>query len=207
MGALLDPDLERILSLRPDLVVVYRSQTDCARSSGGRRIPVFVYRHAGLADVTATMRRLGERIGSGPEAERLATNIERRIEAVRAASAKAGAVRGRWWSSGATRCAARNLRERRGRLHPRHGDAAGGDNVFADVKREAVQATTELILARAPDVILELRAAPMDRAAKEKEVAHVELAGAVPAVRIGRVHILDDARTVVPGPRVAEAPS
>ena len=55
--------------------------------------------------------------------------------------------------------------------------AAGGDNVFADVKREAVQATTELILARAPEVILELRAEPLDPAAEAEGGAHVELAG------------------------------
>ena len=36
-------------------------------------------------------------------------------------------------------------------------EAAGGTNVFADVKRQSVQATTELILARKPEVILEMR--------------------------------------------------
>ena len=37
-------------------------------------------------------------------------------------------------------------------------DVAGGTNVFADVKNQAVQASTEQILARRPDVILETRA-------------------------------------------------
>ena len=41
-------------------------------------------------------------------------------------------------------------------------DAAGGANVFADIDRESVQATTELVLARAPDVILEVRSADID---------------------------------------------
>ena len=186
VGALLDPDVERILSLRPDLVVVYRSQTDVLAQLGRAQIPLFVYSHAGLADVTATMRRLGERIGSGTEAERLATEIERRIEAVRAASAKAArpktlvvfgrdafALRGIYASGGV------------GFVHDMV-TAAGGDNVFADAKREAVQATTELIIARAPEVILELRAEPMDRAAKEKEVRTWSSLASVPAVRSGR---------------------
>ena len=68
VGALLDPDVERILSLRPDLVVVYRSQTDVLAQLGRAGIPSFVYSHAGLADVTVTMRRLGERIGSSSHA-------------------------------------------------------------------------------------------------------------------------------------------
>ena len=61
--------------------------------------------------------------------------------------------------------------------------AAGGDNVFADAKREAIQATTELIIARAPEMILELRAEPMDRGAKEKEVRTWSSLVSVPAVR------------------------
>ena len=38
-------------------------------------------------------------------------------------------------------------------------DAAGGEDVFSDIQKESVQAATEMILARAPDVIIELDAA------------------------------------------------
>ena len=54
--------------------------------------------------------------------------------------------------------------------------AAGGDNVFADLKQQAVQATTELIIARRPDVILELRADPLDAGQLAREVGGVEAA-------------------------------
>jgi hypothetical protein len=49
-------------------------------------------------------------------------------------------------------------------------EAAGGANVFADVDRESVQATTELILARAPEVIPEVCSADIltaEEAARE----------------------------------------
>jgi iron complex transport system substrate-binding protein len=82
--------------------------------------------------------------------------------------------------------------------------AAGGTNVFADVQQEAVQATTELIIARRPDVIIELRAEPLppDDEAKERNVW--KSVASIPAVRNDRVHIITDRRTVIPGPRVAE---
>ena len=35
-------------------------------------------------------------------------------------------------------------------------EAAGGTNVFADVKRQSIQTTSELAVARAPDVIIEI---------------------------------------------------
>jgi iron complex transport system substrate-binding protein len=83
-------------------------------------------------------------------------------------------------------------------------DAAGGDNVFLDVKQQAVQATTELILARRPDVILELRGDPMPRDIRAKEIDVWRALASLPAVRSNRVYLIDQQMTVVPGPRVGE---
>ena len=60
--------------------------------------------------------------------------------------------------------------------------AAGGENVFADMKRQAVQATTELILARRPEVILELRGDPIAPDEERKELAVWQQLASVPAV-------------------------
>ena len=84
-------------------------------------------------------------------------------------------------------------------------EVAGGDNVFADVKRQSVQATSELILARRPEVILEIRSDAIPAGQREQEIAVWKGLPAVPAVRNGRVELIADPRTVVPGPRVAEA--
>jgi iron complex transport system substrate-binding protein len=83
-------------------------------------------------------------------------------------------------------------------------DAAGGDNVFADIPRESVQASTELILARAPEAIVELRTTELVGAADSARSPWQRLAS-VPAVRRGRVHALSGDYLVVPGPRMADA--
>jgi iron complex transport system substrate-binding protein len=204
VGALLDPDLERILSLRPDLVAVYGSQTDLRKQLDRAGVPIFVYSHAELADVTVTIRALGDRVGASDRAAALIGDIERRITAVRQRTAgqprprtlivfgrESGTLRGIYASGGY------------GFVHDMV-TAAGGDNVFADVKQESVQATTELILARRPEVILELRAEPLDPGMEKKERAVWNTLASVPAVRNGRVHIITDRRTVIPGPRVGE---
>jgi iron complex transport system substrate-binding protein len=205
VGALIDPDLERIISLRPDLVVAYGSQGELEAQLARARIPVFVYSHAGLADVTATLRAVGTRVGRAAEADRLAADIERRIAAVRARTAKRPrprtlivfgreplALRGIYASGGV------------GFVHD-IVQAAGGDNVFGDVRREAVQATTEQILARKPELILELRADRLPPDVLERERRVWDTLASVPAVKSGRVRIVIDVRTVVPGPRVPEA--
>ncbi len=73
------------------------------------------------------------------------------------------------------------------------------------MKRQAVQATTELILSRRPDVILDLRGEEFSSETKTRETAVWQALRSVPAVRTGRVYFIADQRTVVPGPRVAEA--
>jgi iron complex transport system substrate-binding protein len=85
-------------------------------------------------------------------------------------------------------------------------EAAGGENIFADVKLQAVQASTEQIIARHPDVILEIRAAnsAFPTGDREAELKVWQALAAVPAVRSGRVEFLFDDRIVIPGPRVVE---
>jgi iron complex transport system substrate-binding protein len=154
--------------------------------------------------VTATMRQLGSRVGSADRANAVASDIERRIDAARkrvsgprpktlvVIGRDALSLRGIYASGGI------------GFIHDML-TAAGGDNVFADLKREAVQATTEQILASAPEAILELHADPMDDGMKAKELKVWAALASVPAVRNQRIYIIGDPRTVIPGPRVADA--
>jgi len=205
VGALIDPDVERILSLHPDLVIVFATQTTLREQLARAQIPIYVYNHAGLADVFTTIRDVGARVGHERAAADLTSRLEARIDAVRKRitgrrrpqtlivfDREKLALRGIFASGGI------------GFIHDMV-DAAGGENVFADVKQQAVQATTELILARRPDVVLELRADPLDAAMRAQELAVWSALSSLPAVRTSRVYFLDDQKTVVPGPRVADA--
>ena len=206
VGALIDPNVERILSLKPDLVIVYGTQADLKAQLARAGIGIFDYRHAGLADVTTTIREIGTRTGNAERANALAASIERGLEDIRSRvkdqqrprtllvfGRERLALRGIYASGGV------------GFLHDML-TIAGGDNVFASVKVQAVQANTEQILAQRPDVIVETRAAnnafPMGERQAELDVW--KSLAAVPAVRNGRVHFLFDDRVVIPGPRVVE---
>lgn len=204
VGALLDPDLERMLRLRPDLVIAYATQSDLLRQLARAGIPVYRYRHEGLPDVTATIRELGARIGREDAAEAVVRGIESQLADIRRRVAgrsrprtlivlarEALALRGIYASGGI------------GFVHDMV-ETAGGENVFSDVQRESLQATSEVILARRPDVILDLRADRLPAGQAEKEVGVWASLSAIPAVRSGRIVLIQDPRVVVPGPRVGE---
>lgn len=205
VGALLDPDTERIITLRPDLVIAYGSQADLQSQLTRASIPFFDYRHGGLAHIMATMRTMGERTGHVAEAEKAARAIEARIAAVRTAvkgkprprtllvfDRQAGTLQNIYASAG------------RGFLHDML-DVAGGDDVLADIDKESAQVSIENILTRRPDVILELRSADsLPDAAVQRELASWSSLASVPAVKNRRVIILVGKGLTVPGPRVAD---
>ena len=206
VGGLIDPDMERIFSLRPDLVILHGSQQDQIQQLTRASIPVFSYTHGGLTDTLSVIRELGARTGHATDAERVVSEIEQRLAGVRARTS--GRTRPRvLLVFGREPRSLRNIYASGGFgfLHDML-EAAGGDNVFADVRRESVQLTSEAIVTAAPDVIIELtyndRMTPDTQAA---EIAVWNRLPAIPAVRNKRVHLLLGNQFVVPGPRLAEA--
>ncbi len=206
VGALLDPDVERVLSLTPDLVAIYGSQSDLRQQLRRAAIPIYEYRHAGLADILSTMRDLGRITGHAASADAEAAAIERALADIRTRTAARPPLRA-LLVFGREPGALRNIYAAGGKGFLNDMlTAAGGVNVFADLAQESVQATTELLLTRAPDVILEVREGPVYTDARVRQsIAEWGRLASIPAVQRGRVHVVSGDGLVVPGPRVAQA--
>lgn len=205
MGGLFDPNFESILAIRPDLAIVYGSQEELIGRLGRAKIPIFSYRHAGLSDITETLRAVGKRTGHATEADKLALQIEADLAAVRTSvgdrprprtlivfGREEASMRGLYVSGGI------------GFLHDML-ELAGGANVMADVKREGLQLSLEQLLARAPEVVIELRVTERWSPEREARERAAWESVSIPAARSGRVHLLPDEFLTVPGPRVAAA--
>ena len=206
VGGLLDPDVERILSLKPDLVVLYNTQVELKQRLDRAGIDYYSYEHRALPDITTTLRTIGARIGSAARANSAAAGIEGAIAAIR--QSVIGLPRPRTLLVfERDRSSLRNVYASGGYgfLHDML-EAAGGANVFADVMRQSVDVSTEMMLARQPDVVIELWYGDLG---KDLDLARQAQAwnvlGAVPAVRNRRVYELTGDEFVVPGPRVVAA--
>jgi len=206
VGGLLDPSVERILAIKPDLVIVYATQRELIERLDRAGIPYFNYQHKALPDIMTTIRAIGARIGSPSQAEAVASGMERSLGEIRAKAAALprpatllvferdpASLRNVFASGGY------------GFLHDML-EIAGGRNVFADVKKQAVQASTEMLIASKPDVIIELLYGDsLKNADIATELRAWDVLAAVPAVRAHRVLALTGDEFVVPGPRVVEA--
>jgi iron complex transport system substrate-binding protein len=204
VGALLDPDTERILSLKPDLVVVYGSQTDLQTQFARAGIRTYVYRHGGVAKTLDTISGLGQVTGHTAGAARVVANLRAKLDRIRRVVAgrarprtllvltrQPGSLRVLYASGGV------------GFLHDLL-EAAGAANVFSDIRRESAQPSQETLLTRRPDVVVELQAAATVADTNEARRVWSTLSS-IPAVQANRIHVLTGAYLVTPGPRLGDA--
>jgi iron complex transport system substrate-binding protein len=207
VGALLDPDTERILSLRPDLVIVYGSQTDADARFRKAGIRTFNYRHGAKDAILATfdtITALGAATGHDAQAREVVTRISTGLDEVRKRVAgldrprtllvigrQPGTLQGVYAAGGV------------GFLDEML-DVAGGENLFGDVQRESVQPSSETLLARAPAVLLELSATAPAGDYPGGDLMVWDKLASMPAVRDRRVHGIVGDFVVIAGPRLAQ---
>ena len=206
VGGLLDPNVERMLALKPDLVIVYETQTNLISQLTRAGVPMFRYQHQGLPDIVQTMRSLGTRIGAVKEAEAAAGRIEARLADVR--RRVEGRPRPRTLLVFGREPGSLRRIEASGGYGFLHDllELAGGNDVLSDFQRQSVEMSTEMVLARAPEVIIELQYGDSPRRQQiDAETRVWDALPSVPAVRQKQVHLLVGDEFVVPGPRIVQA--
>jgi iron complex transport system substrate-binding protein len=194
VGGLLNPDLETIRSLHPDLLVGTTSgnDPDLAGQAGALGIPLYILDAPDIDGVLAGLEGLADALGDRPRGRQVAEGLRGRLEAV--------------------------TRRVQGRARPRvlfviWGDPlvvpgapafltdaisrAGGSSVTADAPAAHPAFSLESAIARAPEIIVMTRD---NMALAERLRADPAWAG-VPAVRSGRVETIEE-RAVQPGPGV-----
>jgi iron complex transport system substrate-binding protein len=197
VGGYLAPSVELVLAARPDLVVVVPSpgNREAVRAVERAGVRVLVLHDRTLADLRAGIRALADALATAEAGERLVAEVDAGLAAVRA---RVGARPRRRVllvvghrplivAGGAT-------------LQDELLTIAGGTNVAADAGTAWPPFSVEMVVARAPDVILD---AAMGSEAGGQTLFR-DLAG-VPAVEQGRIVPLDPDVIFRAGPRVPEA--
>ncbi|MGB0722425.1 MAG: cobalamin-binding protein [Gammaproteobacteria bacterium] len=151
LGSYEGPDLERILALKPDLVVAWESGNGSRRIAQLRRLGLTVFtsepRH--LEDIPRTLEALGRLAGTSPVAREVAMDFRARLDALRARYARSSAVDVFYqvWDKPVTTLNGDHLVSRVMEL-------CGGRNVFADLEGLAPVVSVEAVLDRDPRVIV-----------------------------------------------------
>ena len=144
-------DFERIVTLKPDLVLAWKSGNSAADIGRLERLgyPAYVSEPARLADIPRQLRVIGALAGTAPNAEKAAGGFEREIEALRKRYASARTVRVFYeiWRKPLMTVSGAHLISDVIAL-------CGGENVFADIAQLTATVSLEAVIAAKPDVIL-----------------------------------------------------
>ncbi|MEW5735077.1 MAG: helical backbone metal receptor [Thermodesulfobacteriota bacterium] len=206
VGGYLDPNLERFISLTPDLVIVSGRHEKVDAFCQEQNIRVLHLAIDNIAGIYTGIRKLGELTGRQSQAESLCEKIRTGLSEVARKSADAPrrkvfvCINRAPGSLGSVYTAGRKS------FLSEILAMAGGENIFDDVTLPYPEASKESILVRAPDVILDLRPGEDLSENKKKRLASDwEVLRNVPAVRNHRVFVLTENFLMLPGPRVVNA--
>jgi iron complex transport system substrate-binding protein len=195
MGDGLRPNVEAVLAAHPDLVVLYASEDNRAAARA--------FREAGVATVALKVDRiahfrrattlLGRLAGDTARARTVVDSVTRTLDRVRAATAGLPRTTVFWhvWD-------APLLTVGGGSYMTELVEIAGGRNVYGHLAAVSPNVSLEDLLRRRPQVIL---AGPEGR----RHILESKAWRAVPAVRAGRVLVVDTAIVGRPAVRLGEA--
>jgi iron complex transport system substrate-binding protein len=195
LGNAIQPNVEAILGVRPDLVTLYASTSnrDAAVRFHDAGVPTLTLRIDHIADFRRAVGILGRVIGDTGRAAIVVDTVTRTLDRVRAAMQGVPKSSAFWkaWDSPVIAIGG-------GSFLSELVDIAGGRNIYGDDPRPAFDVTIEDVVRRDPDVVFagpesgaRMRAAPAWRALR--------------AVREGRVLIIDTMLVGRPGVRLGEA--
>jgi iron complex transport system substrate-binding protein len=193
-------DMERLVALRPDVVVAWPAGGNPAQREkiAGLHIPLYQQQLERLADLPASLRRLGALAGTQAAAERAARDVEARLAALTRTYGANGARRPtvllQVWNRPVYTVGGHHLMSDALEL-------CGARNVFADLAEAGPVVDTEAVIARNPDIIL--AAAPPGEGAAW--LADWKRFPSLAAVHNGRLVAFEDQALSRLGPSVIDA--
>jgi iron complex transport system substrate-binding protein len=209
VGNYLRPDVETVLALHPDLVIAEKSMIRQALSLPRLKLNLLEVDDATIAGIYDTVRAIGLAAGARVQAENLCEQIRSGLESVRARTARLPRRRVAFFV-GRTPGRIEDLIAAGGSTYlDELIEIAGGENIFRDAHGAYAKVSLEELLARDPDVIIDMgemaQTVGITDQQKRAVVALWKRYPGLKAVRNNRVFAVASDIFVVPGPRVTLA--
>jgi iron complex transport system substrate-binding protein len=209
IGSYLQPNLEMIASLKPDLVVVEKNPLRITERLAALKLHVVEIDNTSVGKILGSIRALGDAIGSPRQAAALHNRLTGDLDDVRQKTAKLPRRSLMFVVSRSSHTLEGIMVAGRASYINELIAAAGGVNAFADAPGSYPKIGLEQILSRSPDVIVDMgemaETAGVTEAQKQAVIELWKKVPSVAAVRTGKVYAVANDIFVVPGPRMIDA--
>lgn len=209
IGDYVNPNLEAIAALRPDLVIIPVNPVKLAERLAVLRLKVLEIDQDSLTKLYESFRVIGQATGAAAQADKLASTVRTQLETVRMRAAPLKKTRMMF-------VVGRTPNRLDGLIVVGQASylneiiaLAGGENVFRDAVASYPGVSLEEVLARNPDVIVDMGdmadTVGVTDAHKREVTSLWERLSSVAAVKQHRVYAVASDIYVQPGPRVVDA--
>ncbi len=207
VGGLIDPDLEAILRLEPDLVIIRGRIPEVERLCAENNIRLHRDPTESFEDIFTAIGQLGALLKREEKADALVREMRRRIAALEAAIAGRPRPRVLFTTERAADSLDRVITLGKYTFVDAVITRAGGRNIFGGLEVRYPEVSLESILLAQPEVIIEvIPGTGQDAdALREKVIEQWRRVGEMPAVRNRRVFVLTDNDLIIPSPRVVDS--
>ena len=204
IGGLLNPNIEKIIEMKPDLVLTYGSQEALRLRLNAVGIRLYAFTHGDIEHTLDYIIELGKTVGEENRGREIVDRIHASFDDLRKTAPatrpsvlivhnRGAGLLGSFYSVGSKAFQHELI------------DIAGGRNVLGDLEQEVIQPTLEEIIRRAPDIIIETIPPPASEADIRQRENDWKTLKNVPAVQKGRVFVVTDDYLLVPGARLDQA--
>ncbi|HEX2255007.1 MAG TPA: helical backbone metal receptor [Thermoanaerobaculia bacterium] len=194
LGGYHDPDLERIVTLAPELAVLLAGQVDLAIELERLGVEVLAVENESLADVEASVRALGVRLG----AQDAAAAVLHRFREGLAPRPVAAGRRVLLAIAADPQRLGEVLVAGPGSFHHEMLERLGANNSFAELPQAYAPVGLEEVVARRPEAVLSLHGEELTPQAREA----LERAWREALPGAGRVAVIAGPDVLIPGPHL-----
>jgi iron complex transport system substrate-binding protein len=209
IGDYTSPNLEAIASLRPDLVIIQTNPVHLADRLGKLKLRVLEVNQDNIAAIDKSIHDVGAATGTEGVAEQLSGSIRNGLEKIRARASGLPRVRMMFVIGRSPNRLDGLVVAGRASYLNEVIEVAGGENVFRDALAGYPEVSLEEVMARNPEVIVDMGDMSDTVGVTEEHKRNViALWNRVPnlaAVKQHRVFAVASDIFVVPGPRVIDA--
>jgi iron complex transport system substrate-binding protein len=205
VGGFIDPNIEAIIALQPDLVILLASHNRLASQLKQLKIPTLVVKNRRVAEIKNTISVKGKRIGHREQAKQLLASIEQKqafIAAKTKDQAKPRVMIAMGHSIGSEKIKKTYIAGNQD-FYNDLIQLAGGVNAYQGVNLQVPSVSIEGIMQINPQVIIDIFPEADDHSNDLNQVLHAwQQLSHVNAVINKRVYLIEKSYATIPGPRI-----